>query len=165
MKMTSITYDPIGTIYTPFTQVKGMPIQAVAAKGVEGHIELQERFILGLKDLQAFSHLILIYDFHFVSDYSLVVTPFLDRQPHGIFATRYPKRPNKIGISTVRLKRIDGNYLFISDVDMLNGTPLLDIKPYVPDFDCREGAKIGWFEDKIDRIATVKAYEPPPTRQ
>ncbi|OZI12721.1 tRNA (N6-threonylcarbamoyladenosine(37)-N6)-methyltransferase TrmO [Bacillaceae bacterium SAS-127] len=155
----TITLEAIGTIYTPFTEAKGMPIQAVAAKEAEGYIELNEELVPGLKDIEEFSHLTLIYHLHLVTDISLEVKPFLDNQSHGVFATRYPRRPNKIGLSTVRLQRVEGNRLYISEVDMLNETPLLDIKPFVPQFDHRETDRIGWFEGKVGKVDRTKAYE------
>lgn len=153
-----ITYEPIGTIYTPFTEKRGMPIQAVAAKGVEGRIELKEEFQEGLRDIEHFSHIILVYDFHLITETSLEIRPFLDDQTHGIFATRHPKRPNRIGLSIVRLKNAQGRHLDILDVDMLNGTPLLDIKPYVPIFDHRQADRIGWYENKVSHVQTTKAF-------
>ncbi|PAQ13664.1 tRNA (N6-threonylcarbamoyladenosine(37)-N6)-methyltransferase TrmO [Bacillaceae bacterium SAOS 7] len=155
----TITLEAIGTIYTPFTEAKGMPIQAVAAKEAEGYIELNEELVPGLKDIEEFSHLTLIYYLHLVTNISLEVKPFLDNQSHGVFATRYPRRPNKIGLSTVRLQRVESNRLYISEVDMLNETPLLDIKPFVPQFDHRETDRIGWFEGKVGKIDRTKAYE------
>ncbi|WP_198508012.1 tRNA (N6-threonylcarbamoyladenosine(37)-N6)-methyltransferase TrmO [Bacillus sp. FJAT-42315] len=136
-----------------------MPIQAVAAKEAEGYIELNEELVPGLKDIEEFSHLTLIYHLHLVTAISLEVKPFLDDQSHGVFATRYPRRPNKIGLSTVRLQRVESNRLYISEVDMLNETPLLDIKPFVPQFDHRETNRIGWFEGKVGKVDRTKAYE------
>jgi tRNA-Thr(GGU) m(6)t(6)A37 methyltransferase TsaA len=127
-----------------------MPIQPVGALGVKGQIKLDKKFIEGLKDLEGFSHIILIYHLHLCNGHSLEVKPFLDTKKRGIFATRAPKRPNPIGLSVVRLERIDEDTIHISNVDIVDGTPLLDIKPYVPHFDignCDE-VSIGWFEDK-----------------
>lgn len=109
-----------------------MPIQAVAAQGVAGQIELDPTYQAGLHDIGGFSHLILLYYLHLVQASSLLVTPFMDNQPHGIFATRSPKRPNPIGLSVVRLVRVEANILHIEDVDVVDGTPLLDLKPYCP---------------------------------
>jgi tRNA-Thr(GGU) m(6)t(6)A37 methyltransferase TsaA len=127
-----------------------MPIQPVGALGVKGQIKLDKKFIEGLKDLEGFSHIILIYHLHLCNGHSLEVKPFLDTKKRGIFATRAPKRPNPIGLSVVRLERIDGDTIHISNVDIVDGTPLLDIKPYVPHFDIDNCDKvsIGWFEDK-----------------
>jgi tRNA-Thr(GGU) m(6)t(6)A37 methyltransferase TsaA len=141
-----ITYQPIGVIRSPFTSVTGMPIQPPGAVGIEGTAVVNPEFLEGLRDLDGFSHLILLYHFHQVTESQLVVTPFLDQQPRGVFATRAPKRPNPIGLSVVRLMRMEGNILHIQDVDILDGTPLLDIKPYVPEFDGQPAARAGWFE-------------------
>jgi tRNA-Thr(GGU) m(6)t(6)A37 methyltransferase TsaA len=152
-----ISFKAIGKIMTPFDTLEGMPIQSVAAKNVEGTIQLDPLYIQGIKDLDGFSHLILIYYFHKIHEYTLQVVPFLDDEPHGIFATRFPKRPNPIGFSVVRLKSIEGNNIHVLDVDVLNETPLLDIKPYVPLFDARETSTIGWFEKRIQNVHKVKA--------
>ena len=136
-----VAYRPIGIIRTPFLAAEGMPIQATAAVGVPGRIELDAEFLEGLADLDGFSHLILVYHLHRVSAARLTVTPFLDDRPHGIFATRSPARPNPIGLSTVRLVAITGSTIEVEDVDMVDGTPLLDIKPYFASTDCFPGAK------------------------
>jgi tRNA (adenine37-N6)-methyltransferase len=150
-----IRYKAIGKILAPFNTLEGMPIQSVAAKNVEGTIQLDPLYVQGIKDLDGFS--LLIYHFHKIREYTLQVVPFLDDEPHGIFATRFPKRPNPIGFSIVRLKSIAGNNIHILDVDVLNETPLLDIKPYVPMFDAIETSKIGWFEKRIQNVHKVKA--------
>ncbi len=109
------------------------------------------------KDLDGFSHLILLYHFHLIkADCPLMVKPFLDDQLHGVFATRSPARPKKIGISVVILTKIENNILHIQDVDIIDGTPLIDIKPFVPEFDCRKTAKIGWFTGKIGKLGITK---------
>src|SRR6478735_10771314 len=127
-----IVFRPIGVIRTPFEQTEGMPIQATAAVGVRGRIELDEALTEGLADLDGFSHLILLYHLHRITEPRLTVTPFLDDSPRGVFATRSPARPNPIGLLTIRLIGISGATIEIEDVDMVDGTPLLDIKPYVP---------------------------------
>jgi tRNA-Thr(GGU) m(6)t(6)A37 methyltransferase TsaA len=152
-------YKSIGTIHSPFKEPKGMPIQPVGARGIPGTIELQAEYADGLKDLDGFSHIILIYHFHLSEGYSLQVKPFLDDTPHGIFAIRAPKRPNPIGISVVRLEKIEGTKLYVSNVDIVDGTPLLDIKPYVPDFDEAEGIRIGWLSNKALRAAGERSDE------
>jgi tRNA-Thr(GGU) m(6)t(6)A37 methyltransferase TsaA len=152
-----VTYRPIGVIHTPFTDVDGMPIQPIAAAGIRGTIDLDPGFAAGLLDLDGFSHLILLYHLHQVRAPRLTVTPFLDDRPHGIFATRSPARPNPVGLSTVRLVRVLGPTIEIEDVDMLDGTPLLDIKPYIPAFDDRPGARVGWFTGRLDRLPEVRA--------
>jgi tRNA-Thr(GGU) m(6)t(6)A37 methyltransferase TsaA len=139
---------PIGTIHTPFKQAQGTPIQSSVANGAEGTIQLLPEFESGLKDLEGFDRLWLIYLFDRASEPQLIVRPYLDPAEHGIFATRSPARPNKIGMSPVRLLGIQGNLLHIGDVDMLDGTPLLDIKPYVPAFDHFTIQRAGWYKDK-----------------
>ena len=152
-----VTYRPIGIIRTPFLDPEGMPIQATAAVGVPGRIELDAGFLEGLADLDGFSHLILLYHLHLVSAARLAVTPFLDDRPHGIFATRSPARPNPIGLSTVRLVAITGSIIEVEDVDMVDGTPLLDIKPYVPAFDERHDVRVGWFTDRLAGLPGARA--------
>ena len=148
--METIEFKAIGTIHSPFKDLNGMPIQPIGAKGIHGEIHLKKEYKDGLKDLEGFSHIILIYYLHLSKGHSLEVKPFLDTKKHGIFATRAPKRPNPIGMSVVALDKIEDAVLFISNVDIVDGTPLLDIKPYVPHFDKDEGEEIsiGWFEDK-----------------
>ncbi|TVQ88326.1 MAG: tRNA (N6-threonylcarbamoyladenosine(37)-N6)-methyltransferase TrmO [Bacteroidetes bacterium] len=153
----SITLEPIGTIYTPFKTKEGMPIQSGTARGIKGQIILKEEFIQGLTDLDGFSHVILIYYFHKSSGFDLLTTPFLDNKKHGVFATRAPKRPNPVGISVVRLLRIENNIIDIENVDMLDETPLLDIKPYIPDFDVHKTEKKGWIENKTDNLHKTKS--------
>lgn len=157
--MNAICYTPIGIIRTPFQEMNGMPIQAIAGQDIQGTIELEPAYIKGLRDIEGFTHLILLYHLHAMTQAQLVVTPFLDTQPRGIFATRGPKRPNAIGLSTVRLVRVEQNILHIQDVDILDGTPLLDMKPYVPQFDDRANARIGWFEKNVERVNQVRADE------
>ena len=152
-----VTFRPIGIIRTPFLDAEGMPIQATAAVGVPGRIELEAEFAEGLADLDGFSHLILVYHLHRVTAARLTVTPFLDDRPHGIFATRSPARPNPIGLSTVRLVGINGSTLEVEDVDMVDGTPLLDIKPYVPAFDERDDVLVGWFTDRLGGLPGARA--------
>lgn len=134
-----------------------MPIQAVAAAGVAGTVEVFAEYEAGLRDVEGFSHLTVLYHLHLVREPGLVVRPFLDTESRGVFATRSPQRPNPIGISTVRLVGVEGRTLHVEDVDVADGTPLLDIKPYVPAFDDRGGARIGWFEGKADRVNEVRA--------
>jgi tRNA-Thr(GGU) m(6)t(6)A37 methyltransferase TsaA len=138
--------SPIGIIRSPYTEPENMPIQPAGAAGVKGTVEVFEDFRAGLKDLDGFSHIILLYYFHRSHSFSLSVVPFMDSKPHGIFATRAPKRPNPIGISVVQLNKIENGVLNIQNVDILDGTPLLDIKPYVPGFDAQENVRIGWLE-------------------
>lgn len=140
----AITFSPIGTIRTPFKRKEGMPIQSSGSKGIKGTVVLQKRFVKGLLDLEHFSHIYLIYHLHRSEGFELEVVPFLDNQPHGVFATRAPRRPNAIGLSVVKLISIHGNILEVENVDMLDGTPLLDIKPYVSQFDIHTIEKSGW---------------------
>lgn len=139
---------PIGTIHSPFSDPSDVPIQPIGAAGVEGTIEILPAFIEGLEDLEGFSHIFLLYHFHLARRSSLTVRPFLDDKPHGVFSTRAPTRPNPIGLSLVRLLRREGAALWVSDIDVVDGTPLLDIKPHVPEFDARETTRIGWLEGK-----------------
>ncbi len=152
-----VSYRPIGIIRTPFTEPAGMPIQAVAGAGIRGTIELRPDLEPGLADLADISHLILIYHLHRIEGSALVVTPFMDDRPHGIFATRSPRRPNPIGLSTVRLVSIEGSVLTIEDLDILDGTPLLDLKPYVPALDDRADPRTGWFADRVENVYRVRA--------
>jgi tRNA-Thr(GGU) m(6)t(6)A37 methyltransferase TsaA len=155
--MDVVTYQPIGVVRSPFTTLEGMPLQTVAAQGVRGSVEVEPAYAEGLKDLAAFSHLILLTHLHQMSGYSLEATPYLDDQPHGIFATRSPRRPNPIGLSVVRLIAIQDTTLIIEDIDLLDDTPVLDIKPYVPAFDARETERIGWFAGRIERVHTTRS--------
>lgn len=141
-----IEYRPIGLIHSPFEKPAGMPIQPTGAGGIRGTVEVYPEFVPGLKDLDGFSHIFLLYHFHLSGAPELVVKPFLDSQPRGVFATRAPKRPNPIGISVVRLTKIVANILHIENVDVVDGTPLLDIKPYVPAFDHHPVERLGWLE-------------------
>jgi len=139
-------FTPIGTIHSPFTDPEGMPIQPTGAAGVMGEVAVFEDYAGGLRDLDGFSHVILLYVFHRSRGFDLQVVPFMDDALRGLFATRAPRRPNPIGLSVVRLERIEGAVLHIDGVDVLDGTPLLDIKPYVPDFDPRREVRTGWLE-------------------
>ena len=138
---------PIGVIHSPFDEKEQMPIQASRSKAI-GRAELYPEFVEGLKDIDGFSHIILIYAFHSSSGYTLQIKPFLDDQERGLFSTRYPRRPNPIGLSIVRLLSREENSLTFAGADVLNGTPLLDIKPYVPDFDQQTDVRVGWYETR-----------------
>ena len=155
--MKKISYQPIGIIHSPFKDIKGMPIQTAGAKSIKGTIELYPEYAAGLKDLAGFSHIILLYDFHLSQSYSLRVKPFLDGVKHGVFATRAPQRPNPIGLSAVKLLRIERCTLHIEEVDIVDGTSLLDIKPYVPEFDVKRAKRIGWLSKTVDRVYETKA--------
>jgi tRNA-Thr(GGU) m(6)t(6)A37 methyltransferase TsaA len=134
-----------------------MPIQPAGAAGVKGTVEVFDEYKAGLKDLEGFSHIILVYCFHRSAGFELEVVPFLDQEPRGLFATRAPRRPNPIGLSTVQLERIEDGILFIRNVDIIDGTPLLDIKPYVPDFDSPANARTGWLEEARRRVERQKS--------
>jgi len=152
-----IEFAPIGTIHSPFRELEKMPIQPAGAAGVTGTVEVLEEYRSGLQDLDGFSHLILLYHFHRSPGCRLRVVPFLDTEPRGVFATRAPSRPNPIGLSVVRLERIEDGVLHILDVDILDGTPLLDIKPYVPSFDAEGEVKTGWLEKTGKAVQSRKA--------
>ena len=146
-----MVYQPIGIIHSPFLSVANMPIQPVGAAGIRGEVELFTEYAPGLQDLEGFSHIILLYHFHRAAQPRLIVTPFLDCKPHGVFATRAPARPNPIGLSVVRLLGRDRNLLQIENLDVLDGTPLLDIKPYAPQFDHHEVQRTGWLASARDK--------------
>jgi len=152
-----IGYRPIGIIHSPFTEIEGMPIQPTGASGIRGSVEVFPEFTEGLKDLDGFSHVILLYHFHQVREVKLVVTPFMDPQPRGVFATRAPKRPNPIGLSIVKLLGIEQNVLHVENVDILDGTPLLDIKPYVPEFDHHPADRVGWLARAKGQVRRQKS--------
>ncbi|RKY40344.1 MAG: tRNA (N6-threonylcarbamoyladenosine(37)-N6)-methyltransferase TrmO [Candidatus Omnitrophota bacterium] len=151
-----IKYKPIGIIRSPFKEVKGTPIQPKSAEGVKGKVEIFSQYVDGLEGLAGFSHIILIYHFHLSKKSLLKVKPYMDDKMHGVFTTRAPARPNPIGISVVRLTKIKKNILYIRDVDIVDKTPLLDIKPYVPDFDIKKVDKIGWLKDNISKLPETK---------
>ena len=152
-----IEFLPIGIIHTPFMELEGMPIQPPGAANVKGTVEVFENFRSGLKDLDGFSHIILLYHFHHSHGFNLHVVPFLDSEERGLFATRAPKRPNPIGLSVVQLDKIKDGTLFIRNVDILDGTPLLDIKPYVPEFDAQEKVRTGWLGKARKTVSNRKA--------
>jgi tRNA-Thr(GGU) m(6)t(6)A37 methyltransferase TsaA len=152
-----ITFVPIGIIHTPFTDIAGMPIQPAGARGIRGTIGIYSDYEEGLRGIEGFSHLILIYAFHLCASYQLTVIPFLDTAPRGIFATRAPSRPNAIGLSIVQLIEVNGTTLVIEDADILDGTPLLDLKPYIPAFDSYPDASSGWFEQNAGNAGWVRS--------
>jgi tRNA-Thr(GGU) m(6)t(6)A37 methyltransferase TsaA len=154
--MDTINYKSIGIIHSPFKKPHEAPIQSAVATEIEGTVEIFPEYSEGLSDLEGFSHIILLYHFHLSEGYSLKVRPYLDNELRGVFATRAPARPNPIGMSIVRLVRIEKENLFIKDVDIIDGTPLLDIKPYVPAFDMREKEKIGWLESNVYKLSKTK---------
>jgi len=155
--MQSIIYHPIGIIHTPFLSNEDMPIQGIGGKGIKATIEIYPEFTAGLKDLEGFSHIILLYHLHLVEKSALIVKPFLDDKERGIFATRSPVRPNPIGMTTVRLIEIIDNRLIIEDVDMIDQSPLLDIKPCLPIIDDIQGVRLGWLTGKIEQFSQKKS--------
>ena len=152
-----ITLSPIGRLETPFNDIADMPIQPSVLADTRGKAVLDEKFVPGLKDLDGFSHIILLFLLHKISDYQLEVVPFMDTLPHGIFATRSPKRPNRIGMSIVRVESVAGNIVQFKGVDMLNGSPLLDIKPYYSYFDQQTQVRNGWLEGKTLRPENLRS--------
>jgi len=141
-----IDIKPIGIIHTPYREPKGMPIQGKFKKGIRGTIRLFPKYWIGLKDIEGFSHLILLYYFDRSKKEELIAKPFLENREHGIFAIRSPHRPNHIGFSIVKLEEVKDNTIIFSEVDILDNTPLLDIKPYVKHFDSRHNVKSGWID-------------------
>jgi tRNA (adenine37-N6)-methyltransferase len=153
---TAIIYSPIGVIHSPFKEPHDAPIQAAVAGDIEGTVEIFPEYTEGLSDLDGFSHIILIYHFHLAKRHSLRIKPYLDSELRGVFATRAPSRPNPIGMSIVRLVNVEGRRLLIRGVDILDGTPLLDIKPYVPDLDAHNTEKIGWLSGKVNEFSKTR---------
>ncbi len=141
-----ITIHPIGIVHSPYREPKGTPIQGVFGDQSEAWLELEDKYRNGLKDLDGFSHAILLYHFSFSDREEIVSRPYLEDREHGIFAIRSPHRPNHLGLSVVKIERIDGRRLYFTEVDILDGTPVLDIKPYVRQFDARPDAVSGWIE-------------------
>jgi tRNA-Thr(GGU) m(6)t(6)A37 methyltransferase TsaA len=141
-----IEYQPIGIVHSPFKEQEGTPIQPSRAKNAEGTVEVFQEFVEGLCDLDGFSHIILLCHLHKTRGCRMKVVPYLDTQLRGLFATRAPSRPNPIGLSVVELLGVDGNTLAIRGVDLLECTPVLDIKPYVGEFDDRGQVREGWLE-------------------
>jgi tRNA-Thr(GGU) m(6)t(6)A37 methyltransferase TsaA len=152
-----IEFIPIGIIHTPFKIPKGMPIQPPGAEGITGSVEVYAEYQSGLNDLDGFSHIILLYSFHRSKGFTLDVVPYLDTEYRGVFATRAPRRPNSIGLSIVKLEGIKNGILQVCNVDILDGTPLLDIKPYVPEFDQQADVRTGWLEKTGRKVIRKKA--------
>ena len=154
--MEYIKYEPIGIIHSPFKEPKGVPIQPSAGKGIRGSVEVFSEYTEGLKDIKGFSHIILIYHFHLSKKFSLKVIPYMDTEMRGVFATRAPSHPNPIGISVVKLLEVKENVLFVENLDIVDGTPLLDIKPYVPEFDITEIQRKGWLDKNVKKLPDSK---------
>ena len=150
-------YRTIGIIHTPFQDLEGIPIQPSVGVGIRGHVEVFPEYEAGLKDLDGFSHIILVYDFHRSKGFNLQVVPFLDSELRGVFATRSPKRPNSIGLSVVKLLNVKNRILRIKNVDIIDATPLLDIKPYVPEFDQQVSVRTGWLEEARKNVTEKKS--------
>jgi tRNA-Thr(GGU) m(6)t(6)A37 methyltransferase TsaA len=150
--MEKIALQPIGIIHSPFKEPVGVPIQPSGAKGIQGRVEVFQEYLEGLKDIDGFSHIILIYNFNLAKKAALSVVPFMDKQAHGVFATRASARPNPIGFSVVELEKVEGNHLLVKDIDIVDGTPLLDIKPCVPQFDFSKVTKTGWLENTVHKL-------------
>lgn len=152
-----IEFTPIGTIHTPFKTLENMPIQPTAGQGIRGTVEVFRKYQPALQDLDGFSHIILLYQFHHSQTFKLKVVPFMDTEKRGLFATRAPKRPNPIGLSVVQLDKIEQGVLYIRNIDILDGTPLLDIKPYVPEFDSLAKIRTGWLEKARKNLKDKKS--------
>jgi tRNA-Thr(GGU) m(6)t(6)A37 methyltransferase TsaA len=150
-------FRQIGLIHTPFREKSGTPIQGHLAPESEGTVEVFPEYADGLKDIEGFSHIVVLYCFHKSEGYKLLARPFLEDTERGVFAIRAPRRPNPIGLTVVRLVKREGNILYISGVDMLDGTPLLDLKPYVPQFDHVRDIKRGWLEKHADNPKRTEA--------
>ena len=148
--MKEIIMTPIGIVHSPYKQAKDMPIQGKFKAGVQAWIELKEEYRAGLKDLDGFSHIIIIYYFHRSKKTEIEGKPFLEDEKHGIFAIRSPHRPNHIGLSVVKIEKIEANKLHFSEVDVLDGTPVLDVKPYVKHFDSRDNVISGWVDKHFE---------------
>jgi tRNA-Thr(GGU) m(6)t(6)A37 methyltransferase TsaA len=147
----------IGTIHSPFREPENMPIQPNGARDAEGEVILHECYADGLRDLDGFSHIHLLYHFHKALRTELLVVPFLDTRKRGVFATRSPLRPSHVGMSVVKLLEIAGNRVRVQGLDILDGTPLIDIKPYIPHFDNRPGATSGWLKASLDEVARKRS--------
>lgn len=157
MDKKKVIYNIIGIIHSPHKTIEGIPIQPISAKGIKAEIEIFDEYEKGLKDIEEFSHIMVLYDFHKSKDYKLNVKPFLDNKKHGVFATRAPKRPNSIGMSVLKLNKVVKNILYVENVDILDNTPLIDIKPYVSKFDLVEDERNGWLEMRIEKSNKKKS--------
>lgn len=153
----NIVYQPIGIIHSPFKEVAGMPIQPCGAKKAGGSIELLTEYEKGLKDIKGFSHIIILYHFHKITHWVPEVIPFMDNKLHGIFATRSPARPNAIGISILPLLRREGGLLYVEELDILDQTPVLDLKPFFGPYDNRLQVRSGWLDAVVKTPENVMA--------
>lgn len=155
--MKNIIYQPIGIVHSPFKKVAGMPIQPCGAKEAGGSIEIFTKYEKGLKDIEGFSHIIVLYHFHKITHWASEVIPFMDNKLHGIFATRSPARPNAIGISILPLLRREGSWLYVEELDILDKTPVLDLKPFFGPYDNRIQVRSGWLETVVKTPGNVVA--------
>jgi tRNA (adenine37-N6)-methyltransferase len=154
----SVTYVPIGVVRSPYAGLDGMPLQTVAATEVDATIEVDRRIPpAALRDLDGFSHLWLLAHLHRVEGWTAELVPFLDTAPRGVLATRSPRHPNPIGLSLVELRAVEPGRLRIRGIDLVDGTPVLDVKPYVPLFDARDGVRTGWFGAAAERVHAVRS--------
>ena len=144
--MKSIIMNPIGKIHSPYKTIESIPRQDSFKEDVEAYVELKDEFIKGLKDLDGFSHAFLLFYFHKSEKENLQGKPYFENKTHGIFAIRSPHRPNHIGLSVIKIKKIERNRIYFTEVDMIDGTPVIDIKPYVKHYDCKENAISGWID-------------------
>ncbi len=149
--MNQIIMHPVGIIHSPYKEIRDIPIQGVFNDKIEAWVELKDEYVDGLKDLDQFSHAIIIYYFHKSQREDIEGEPFLEQNKHGIFAIRSPHRPNHIGVSIVKIKSISGNKMYFTEVDVLDGAPLLDIKPYVKYFDIRDNVVSGWIDKHFQK--------------
>lgn len=154
--MESIVLDPIGVLHTPFREREGTPRQAAGAQVYTATLEVFEEYQEGLKDLEGFSHLVVLFHLHRIDQTDLTACPPWDDKPHGVFATCSPFRPNHIGVSVVRLEKREGRFLTIRGVDMLDGSPVVDIKPYIPDLYPTEEVRLGWMSGKVEGMTGSK---------
>lgn len=161
--MKSVVFQPIGVVRTPFKSPENMPVQPVGADSVTAQVIIDSDYEAGLQDIEGFSHIYLLYVFHLSRDVRLTVTPYLDTAEHGVFATRSPHRPNPVGLSLTRLLRREGNILHIAGIDVVDGTPVLDIKPYIPDLNARGDVRIGWLEGRTEQFETTVSPPASPT--
>jgi tRNA-Thr(GGU) m(6)t(6)A37 methyltransferase TsaA len=156
MKNAEFVFHAIGVVRSPHTDPSKTPIQPVFAQGAKGSVILDPEYSNGLVGLESFSHIYLFYVFHKTKETKLTVRPFLEEATHGVFATRAPCRPNKLGFSVVKLISVEGNILHVQDIDILDGTPILDIKPYIARFDTRDDVKSGWQDGIPEDIAALR---------
>jgi tRNA-Thr(GGU) m(6)t(6)A37 methyltransferase TsaA len=151
-----VPFTPIGVIHSGHRLADRTPVQPVYAHDCSGHVALLPQYLEGLRGLEGFSHIILLYHLHLAEPPQMIVQPFVGDHPCGVFATRHPRRPNPIGMSLVRLVKIEDGILHLLDVDILDGTPLLDIKPFVPRFDIAAAARGGWAETVDEDTARIR---------